>query len=375
MCSTGSWGAARRAGLADVESLPRAPLPGFDTGPCLRFPLQGQFHPLKHLAGLARATRQAGGQFFSAAHAEEIRGGSPARVSTRAGPTVTAGAVVVATNSPVNDRMAIHSKQAPYLTYVIGARVPHGSVPKALYWDTLDPYHYVRLQDDLLLVGGEDHKTGQADDQARRYSCLEAWARERFPGMRQVEYHWSGQVLETIDGLAFVGRNPLDAANVFLATGDSGMGMTHGTIAGLLLRDLILGRPNPWAALYDPSRKRVGAASEFYKVNVNVMGQYADGLADGDAPSADAIPAGSGAVLRGGLGKMAVYRDERGGLHVRSAVCRHLGCIVHWNDAEKTWDCPCHGSRYGRFGTALNGPANQDLPAVGDPRPALCDGR
>jgi glycine/D-amino acid oxidase-like deaminating enzyme/nitrite reductase/ring-hydroxylating ferredoxin subunit len=373
--------AARRAGLTAVEFVPRAPLPGFDTGPCLRFPRQGQLHPLKYLSGLADATRRRGGQLFTGTHAADIWGGNPARVGTSGGPTVTAGAVVVATNSPVNDRLVIHHKQAAYLTYVIGARVPRGSVPLGLYWDTLHPYHYVRLQpgaaggDDVLIVGGEDHHTGQAADQGRRYACLERWARQRFPGMGQVEYHWSGQVVYTIDGLAFIGRNPLDAANVFLATGDCGMGMTHGTIAGMLLRDLIVGRQNPWAALYDPSRRRVGAAGEYYKVAVNIMGQYADWLSVGDVPSADEIPAGSGAVVRRGLGKVAVYRDERGALHARSAVCRHLGCVVHWNDAEKTWDCPCHGSRYGRFGAVLNGPANQDLPAADSPRPALSEGR
>src|SRR5205823_2396316 len=167
---------AHRAGLTGVERLPRAPFPAFDTGPCLRFPRQGQFHPLKYLAGLAQAIHRAGGQIFTRMHAESIEGGTPARVKTTAGPVVTAEAVVVATNSPVNDRVAIHTKQAPYLTYVLGALVPPGFVPRGLYWDTLDPYHYVRLQplpaergagrrepQEALIIGGEDHKTGQAD--------------------------------------------------------------------------------------------------------------------------------------------------------------------------------------------------------------------
>ena len=238
--------AVHRAGLTAVERLPRAPLEPFDTGPCLRFPGQGQFHPLKYLAGLARAIERDGGRIFTGTHAASIEGGTPARVKSAAGPMVTSDAVVVATNTPVNDRVAIHTKQAPYLTYVIGALVPRGSVAKGLYWDTLDPYHYVRLQalsaeggadepqgfpgDDVLIVGGEDHKTGQADDQPERYARLEAWTRERFPMMRGVEFRWSGQVMETIDGLAFIGPNPLDEPNVFIATGDSGMGMTHGTI-------------------------------------------------------------------------------------------------------------------------------------------------
>jgi glycine/D-amino acid oxidase-like deaminating enzyme/nitrite reductase/ring-hydroxylating ferredoxin subunit len=368
--------AAHRAGLTGVERIPRAPLDFFDTGPCLRFPRQGQFHPLKYLAGLARAIHRGGGRIFSGAHAEGVEGGAPARVRVRGGRVVTAGAVVVATNTPVNDLVAIHTKQAPYLTYVIGARVPRGSVSRALYWDTLDPYHYVRLQPaadgtaagvsgpgagDVLIVGGEDHKTGQAEDQAERYARLEAWARERFPMAGPVEFRWSGQVLETIDGLAFIGRNPGDAPNVFVATGDSGMGMTHGTIAGILLTDLILGKENPWAALYDPARKTLRAAAEFARENLNVLRQYGDWLTGGDVASPDEIAPGKGAVIRRGLTKVAVYRDEQGILHERSALCPHLGCVVDWNDAEKTWDCPCHGSRFDRCGRVLNGPANRDL--------------
>jgi glycine/D-amino acid oxidase-like deaminating enzyme/nitrite reductase/ring-hydroxylating ferredoxin subunit len=371
--------AARRAGLAAVECVPRAPLRSFDTGPCLRFPRQGQFHPVKYLAGLVRAVQRDGGRIYTDTRAEQIEGGSPARIQMRGGLTVTAAAVVVATNAPVNDRMVMVTKQGAYLTYVVGLRVPRGSIAKALYWDTLDPYHYVRLQTvssgdaarqggrgaephDVLIVGGEDHKTGQADDQQARYARLEAWARERFPDSGAVDFRWSGQVMESIDGLAFIGRNPVDEPNVFIATGDSGMGMTHGTIAGILLTDLILGRPNPWAALYDPSRKTLRAAGEFYKENINVTGQYTDWLAGGDVSSVGEIALGKGAVLRRGLSMVAVYRDDHGGLHGCSAVCRHLGCIVHWNDAEKTWDCPCHGSRFSRYGQVLNGPANSDLP-------------
>jgi glycine/D-amino acid oxidase-like deaminating enzyme/nitrite reductase/ring-hydroxylating ferredoxin subunit len=363
-----------------VERLARAPLAPFDTGPCLRFPRQGQFHPLKYLAGLARAIGRDGGRIFTGTHAESIEGGTPTRVRARGGPVVTAGAVVVATNTPVNDRVAIHTKQAPYMTYVIGARVPRGSVPRALYWDTLDPYHYIRLQaaispasagdgpghegDEVLIVGGEDHKTGQADDYAERYERLEAWARERFPMMNAVEFRWSGQVMETIDGLAFIGRNPLDEPNVFIVTGDSGMGMTHGTIAGILLTDLILGRENPWETLYDPARKTLGAAGEFAKENLNVLRQYGDWLTGGEVASVEAVQPGTGAILRRGLTKVAAYRDEQGVLHERSAICPHLGCIVAWNEAEKTWDCPCHGSRFDRHGTVLNGPANSDLSPV-----------
>ena len=369
--------AARTAG-AEVERLERAPVRGFDSGPCLRFRNQGQFHPMKYVNGLVEAFTRAGGRLYSGTRATDIVPGPEAQVKTAGGRTVTAGAVVVATNSPFNDLFAIHTKQAPYTTYVIAARVPANTITHALYWDTSDPYHYVRLQPasndqlggdnaaalDLLVVGGEDHKSGQADDMEERFERLERWMRDRFPAAREVEFRWSGQVMETQDGLGFIGRNPMDAPNIYVATGDSGMGMTHGTIAGILLSDLIGGRRNPWAELYDPSRIRTGAAGEFLKENLNVAAQYASWLTAGEVASVDEIAPNSGAILREGLTKIAAFRDERGQVHKRSAVCTHLGCIVAWNSAMSTWDCPCHGSRFDKFGVVVNGPASADLGKV-----------
>lgn len=375
--------AARRAGLLGVERVARAPLDGFDTGTALRFPRQGQFHPMKYLQGLARCIQRDGGRIFTQTHATSIRGGDRARIETAHGPVVLAGSVVVATNSPVNDMVTIHTKQAPYRTFVIGLLVPAGSVPHALYWDTPDPYHYVRLQrldpgtpipgadaqaHEVLIVGGEDHKTGQADDAERRWQALETWSRERFPRARDLVFRWSGQVMETIDGLAFIGRNPMDAPNVYIATGDSGQGMTHGTIAGILISDLITGRPNPWAELYDPGRKTFRAAGDFARENLNVAWKYTDWVKPGEVDSAEEIPPGRGAIIRRGLKLIAAYRDEAGMLHERTAVCSHLGCIVSWNSAEGSWDCPCHGSRFNGEGHVLNGPAVHGLsPAESEP--------
>lgn len=359
--------ALHRAGVIDAALVERAPLRDFDTGPCLAIPWQAQFHPLRYLAALARAVRREGGEIYTNTHADTIEGGAAARV--RAGRhTIVADAVVVATNAPVNDRVAIHTKQAPYMSYVIAARVEPGSVTKALYWDTLDCYHYVRLHRtrgrEYLVVGGEDHKSGQADDTAERHGRLERWARKRFPAMGAVEAAWGGQVMQTLDGLAYIGRNPLDEDNVYIVTGDSGTGITHGTIAGILLTDLILGRRNPWQKIYDPSRKPMRAAGTFVKETANMAAQFGDWLKPGEVTSADAIPRDSGALMRDGKRMVAVYRDPRGVLHEMSAVCNHLGCIVHWNAAETSWDCPCHGSRFDKFGRVINGPANRDLDAV-----------
>ncbi len=366
--------AAHRAGLTTVYQLERSVLPSFDTGPSLCFPRQAVIEPLAYLKALAEIIKARGGRIFSNAQVTAVQGGSSARVDTAGGATVSAGAVVVATNTPVNDRFAIHTKQAAYRTYVVAVRVPRGSVPHALFWDTANPYHYVRLlearhngrEGDLLLVGGEDHKTGQADDADDRYTRLMEWARERFEGSGPVEYRWSGQILETIDGLAFIGVNPLDAENVFVATGDSGHGMTHGTIAGILLTELILGRSNPWAKLYDPGRKTLRAAWDFARENLNVVARYADYILGETLDSADTIPPGEGGIVRQGLKYLAVYRDPDGFLHEHSAICPHLGCIVQWNSAEHTWDCPCHGSRFDARGGVLQGPAVGPLAEIGE---------
>jgi glycine/D-amino acid oxidase-like deaminating enzyme/nitrite reductase/ring-hydroxylating ferredoxin subunit len=366
--------AAQRAGLAEVTMVERAPLGTYNTGRALRFPRQAQFHPLKYLAALAEAIVRDGGKIFTGTHATKIHGGKDARVETKNGATVSCAAIVVATNTPVNDRLVIHTKQAAYRTYVVGLSVPAGSVPEVLYWDTGDPYHYVRLHpaedantEDILIVGGEDHKTGQADDTEARYARLEAWARERFPMAREVRYRWSGQVMEPVDGLAFIGRNPMDNDNVFVATGDSGNGMTHGTIAGILITDLILERENPWAKLYSPSRVSMKAAGQFARETGNMAAQYVDWLTAGDVEKDRLVPRGTGAIVRHGLKKIAVYRDHDGTFHECSAICPHLGGIVSWNATEKTWDCPAHGSRFDCHGQVLNGPANKGLQPVDAP--------
>jgi glycine/D-amino acid oxidase-like deaminating enzyme/nitrite reductase/ring-hydroxylating ferredoxin subunit len=347
--------AARRAGLTGVELVPRAPELSFDTGPCLRFPRQAQFHPLSYLSGLAIALHRLGGVVHGKTHVTGVETGPPARITTMDGRAVTADVVVCATNTPVIDWLVIHSKQAAYRTFVIGARISR-SIPRALYWDTGDPYHYVRLSEDVLIVGGEDHKTGQADDGDDRLRRLEAWTRERFP-VGPVEFRWSGQVMEPVDSLGYIGRNPGDKGHIFVATGDSGHGMTHGTIAGMLITDLTLGRSNPWEQLYDPARKSLKASPEYAKENLNVAKQYTDYLTPGEVRSESEIPPGRGAILRHGLKKFAVFRDEGGALHRSSAVCPHLGCIVQWNSLEGSWDCPCHGSRFGIDGAVMNGPA------------------
>jgi nitrite reductase/ring-hydroxylating ferredoxin subunit len=322
-------------------------------------------HPLAYLEGLARAVERLGGRIACGTHVSGVEGGAKPTVKTDGGHTVTAADVVVCTNSPISDYVVTHLKQAPYRTFAIAVRIPAGSVHPALYWDTGDPYLYVRTArldgHDLLIVGGEDHKTGQEDDAPLRFNRLEAWVRERFLMAGDVAHRWSGQVLEPADGLAFIGPNPDGAEHVFIATGDSGMGMTHGTIAGVLLADLVAGRENRFASLYDPKRISLRAVAELAKENLNVAAQYADWVTPAGTDSVRDIAPGSGAVVRRGTHRIAVYRDDDGALHERSAKCTHLGCVVRWNSAERSWDCPCHGSRFDAFGKVLNGPALGEL--------------
>jgi glycine/D-amino acid oxidase-like deaminating enzyme len=253
--------AARSAGVVVKEVT--GPPSDLKLGPCLQFRRQAQFHPLKYMAGLAAAVKRYGGRIYSGTEAAEIKGGKSAEIKTANNKKISAAAVVIATNVPANSGISVRTKQAAYRSYVIGIPIPTDSVPKALYWDTEDPIHYVRRvrvkhgrsERHVLVVGGEDHKVGQAEDIEKRFARLRAWSRTYFGTQAEPEFHWSGQTMNTRDGLALIGRNPGDEDNVYIATGDSGMGLTHGTIAGILLTDLILGRQNPWTSLYDPSRK------------------------------------------------------------------------------------------------------------------------
>lgn len=357
--------ATHRAGLVDVMLIDRAPLSSFDRGPVLRFPRQAQFHPLKYLTGLARAIVRDGGQIFDRSHVSSVQGGVRP-VVTAGDHTIVADAVAVCTNSSISDYVITHAKQAPYRTYVVAARLPAGSVAPALYWTDDDPYEYVRFQSgdgfDWVITGGEDHKTGHKHDAQERFDRLERWTRTHFPQVESIEYRWSGQVLEPFDYLSFTGRNPDGAENVFMHSGDSGNGITHGIMAGILLADLILGRENPWEKLYDPKRISLRATPEFLRENIDVASHYRELITRGDVSSASEIAPGEGAVYLRGRTRIAGYRDEEGVLHERSASCTHLRCIVHWNTTEKSWDCPCHGSRFDPYGRVLNGPAIAPLP-------------
>ena len=367
--------ATNKYGIA-TEKLEGVPGIAANVGVCLRFPNQAQFHPMKYLRGLANYIVRNGGSIYTETHVEGItRNGIRSRKFA-----VQAEHVVVATNTPVNNFVTMHTKQHPYRTYVIGGLIPKDTLRAALWWDTgnmrsewvTDPYHYVRVQSyddrhDLLIAGGEDHKTGQASkenlEEEGRFAKLEQWTRKHFPSMREIVYHWSGQVMEPVDMMAFIGKNPGDK-NIYIATGDSGNGMTHGTIAGMLIRDLILGKPNPWVKLYDPSRITLKAAGDFLKEVANMSAQYLDYFDAGDVESIRDLTAGQGAIVSMKGKKVAVYKDETQMLHTFSAICPHMGCVLQWNGSEHSFDCPCHGSRFTCHGAVVNGPAKSDMSRV-----------
>ncbi|SEF53557.1 FAD-dependent oxidoreductase [Bosea lathyri] len=345
-----------------VERGKGLPLETLQDRPFLRYPDQATFHPLKYLRGLAEALEKKDVRLHAFSAVEEISE-DQGRVQLRlaSGHMVDASYAVVATNSPIHDLFALHTKQAPYRTYAMGFEIERGALADALYWDTEDPYHYVRLASgadgkDVLIVGGEDHKTGEADDAPARFAALESWIRMLVPHLGPELYRWSGQVMDTLDYCAFIGRES-QRERTFVTTGDSGQGITHGVVASLIIPDLIDGRDNPYAAVYDPGRKPIKAAATFVAENSTLATNVAQYLMPGELESVDELQPGQGAIIRDGLSKIAAYRTEDGTLYQRSAVCTHLGCHLQWNSFEKCWDCPCHGSHFAPDGSVLNGPA------------------
>jgi nitrite reductase/ring-hydroxylating ferredoxin subunit len=308
-----------------------------------------------------------------------VRDGEPCDVETPHG-TVRARDVIVAAHVPSNNWAALITKLPAYRTYAIGS-TGGARIPQGLYWDTDDPYHYTRTQPleggEVLIIGGEDHKTGAETEALRHFETLLEYAQSHF-GVDHVEYRWSGQIIEPVDGLPYIGLNTA-SRHVQVATGYSGNGMTWATVAGRLTSDLVLGRPNPYAELYKATRvKPLAAARDYIAENLDfprhlVTDRATNADVQGDDPAL--VPKGAGRVLVIDGVKHAVYRDETGELHSLSPVCPHMHCDVRWNDAERSWDCPCHGSRFTPIGEVLNGPAVTNMTPLPLPLAANRGGR
>ena len=353
----------------------------FAGGPGIRFHDQARFHPRQYLAGMARALTAAGGRIFEHSEAEEFRE-TPLAVKAN-GHWVSCGDIVIATHNPLVGIASMaaatvfQTKLSLYTSYVVAGRVPRGAVPDALFWDTADPYHYVRLEPhrdhDLLIAGGEDHKTGQVDSTSACFDRLERTVAARVPDIT-LTHRWSGQVIETPDGLPYIGRM---TEHQYAATGYGGNGLTFGTLAAMLIADAIQDRENPWADLFEPGRSAVRRGLwEYVKENVDYpYYMLRDRFSGAEGRSIRTVKRGQGQVIEHHGEKVAAYRDSHGALTLRSAVCTHMGCAVGWNDAEGTWDCPCHGSRFTPQGDVISGPAEKPLPAVSRTQPAPVEKR
>lgn len=343
---------------------------GMKLGIYLKFPDQAQFHPLKYLGGLVKSILKNNGEVYENVMAVDIKEDKKGvQVKLENGLIVAADNVVVATNVPFNDLFAMHTKQAAYRTYAIAMEIPADEIEQALYWDTEEPYHYIRLykqtiksSKDYLIVGGEDHKTGQDDSKVDHYAEIFKWTKKNFPTAKgDIKFQWSGQIIEPIDGIAFIGLNP-GSKRTYIATGFSGSGMTYGPLSAKIITDQIAGKNNKYSELYSPSRKNIKALPAFLKEGLNVASQYADVLLPADnVNTLKKLEKESGTIVSEGLQKVAVYKNKAGKVCKYSAVCPHLGCIVNWNNEAKSFDCPCHGSRFDKEGKVLNGPAKENL--------------
>lgn len=356
--------AARTLGLPASYLL--APSFGFPAAAAVRFENQAQFHPRKYLLHLARQIPGDGSFIFEDTRCTGVTEGEVCTVETERG-TLGARSVVIATHLPILDRGLFFAKVHPYRSYVVAAEVPEASMPKEMYISTGgSPTRSLRTARDgdreILLIGGEGHKTGQEPDTGQQYLNLEAWGREQFP-VESYVYRWSTQDNVSIDKVPFIGRLRRTSSNVLVATGFGKWGMTNGTLAGMILSDSILGRDNEWAWLYDAQRLKPAAqAKEFLSENLNVAQRFiGDRISPPQAKSPADLEPGEGAIVSAAGRRAAAYRDEAGAVRAFSHVCTHLGCYIRWNPAEKSFDCPCHGSRFDTHGKVIQGPAVRDL--------------
>ena len=350
------------------STLDRVP---FVDAPGVRFDGQARFHPREYLAGLLATIPGKGSHAFEHSNVEEISD-TPLTLKSN-GHSVTCDFVVIATHNPIVGKAnllaatLLQTKLALYTSYVVGGRVEPGRVPDALFWDTADPYYYLRVEPhrgfDYVIFGGEDHKTGQEPDTRARFSRVEARLKQMLPAV-QITHRWSGQVLDTVDGLPFIG--PI-AEQQFVATGFSGNGMTFGTLSAMMACDHVLGIRNPWAALFDPGRAKLAASVVWdYLVENKDYPYYLvrDRFAGAEGKSLRILKRGEGKILDLDGDRVAAYRAPDGSVSLCSATCTHLGCTVAWNPAERTWDCPCHGSRFAPDGRVISGPAESPLSEV-----------
>ncbi|MDT5062647.1 MAG: hypothetical protein QOH63_3106 [Acidobacteriota bacterium] len=351
------------ASYVETTSLP------FEIKGAIQFANQARFHPRKYLLALARKIQGDGSYIFEETRSLDIEEeGSTCRVTTDQG-VVKAGKVVIASHFPFYDHGMYFARMHPKRSYVLGCRLS-GKAPEGMFITSDAPFHSFRSNPletggEIWMVGGENHKTGQGGDTREHYRNLERWARERFD-VETIQYRWSTQDNVTVDKVPYIGKASSGSEHLFVATGFGGWGMTNSTVSGIILSDLVLGRENAWSSLYDPNRfKPLTSVKDLVVENVDVAKHFVgDRLSVKEEESVPDLMKGEGRVVELDDEKVAICKLEGGATHAVSATCTHMGCVVAWNGAEKSWDCPCHGSRFNYDGTVIQGPANKDLKKV-----------
>ena len=358
--------ASRAAGVARVLERGRGQ-PVRTSIAALHLERQGQFHARKYVLGLAQVAHGDSCRVFESTRVLDVEPGTAHAVTTENG-VVHADHVVLATNAPITSKGLFFTRVHPWRSYAVAAPVAKDTLAGS-WINAGSPVRSLRTtalagNDRLLIVVGEGHRVGQTDDTRERYRALTMYLERNFPEASP-RYRWSTQDQFAVDGLPYIGRVGAIDSRLYVATGFGGWGLTNGTLAGLIVRDAILGRSNAWEELFDPNRSSLSSApGALLRENANVAKQLIGGRLRGrDGEISDVLP-GTGVVLDLTEGKAAVYRDDDGAAHVVSATCTHMGCLVEWNEAERSWDCPCHGSRFDTDGTVLAGPATHPLGAI-----------
>jgi glycine/D-amino acid oxidase-like deaminating enzyme/nitrite reductase/ring-hydroxylating ferredoxin subunit len=335
----------------------------------VKFLHQAKFNPLKYLKALLRVIPGRGSYVFENTEAEEVND-KPMAIKA-GGHSIRCSYVVLATHTPLMGKTNLasatlfQSKLFLYTSYAVGAKIPRGFAEEASYWDTGEPYDYLRIDrgrtTDYAILGGEDHKTGQIKNTEAPYWNLERRLKRLIPAA-EIDSRWSGQVIATPDGMPYIGET---AEKQFAATGFAGNGMTFGTLAAMMAADAYRKRQNPWRKLFDVHRTHLSDAWRYAQENKDYpFYMLRDWLRSAEGKSLQSLRRKEGKILRLNGKKVAAFRDEHGKVTLCSPVCTHLKCIVEWNNVEKTWDCPCHGSRFGSTGNVLSGPAEEPLEKI-----------
>ena len=356
---------AKNLGLpASYTDIVPLPYPAYGA---VKFTNQAHFHPLKYLMKLVEKIPGKGSYIFENTRIQDIKKGSPAEIIALDNKKIKAKYVIVTTNYPILNDGLYYARLTPSRSYVIAARISE-HIPKGMFINIEEPLYSLRPQitedAQCLIVTGFEHVTGQEEDTARYYVELEKMTRARF-AVESVDFHWSTQDPVTIDGVPFIGKYTPDSENIFVATGFGGWGMTNGTAAAMILSDMILKRRNSWAPVFDPARyEQLKSVTNLLSQNVKVMENFVKGRFSGNEEDVNKLDKGDGKVFQIGKNKVAVYKDDAGNLHKVSAVCTHMGCVLHFNNAEASWDCPCHGSRFSTEGEVFHGPAIDPLKKI-----------